>query len=249
MKHQYRLQIIFHEVLEPIARSETYDEPLDEALLAAGAGEVTGGGTGSRTSDIVVNVEDLPEGLKVVRAVLRQAGAPRGTTIVQTEPVGVQYGVYSSRPPAKRATDWSKSRAVSFRPGDIVAVPLPNGLYGFVRVYEEGAVGVFCHTAKVVERMEDIISHEIAFYSGCYFPEEEGQDWIRMGRLTDPCEVAEWPPPVIIRDAIGSGVSIYYRGQMLPATEEEVSELPVVRPGPTPASEIAERIAESCESW
>jgi len=250
MEHEYCLQIIFHEVLDPDERSARFDEPLDEALLSTGLGEVVGGGTGSRTSDTVVMVGDLKEGLKAVRSVLRKAKAPRGTTIVQTEPVGMQYEVYSSRQPPKRATDWSRSRVVSFRPGDIAAVPLENGLYGFVRFYQDAALGVFRYASEAVESMEDVASHEVAFFSGCYFPDEEGQDWIRIGRLTAPSELEEWPPPVIIRDSTGSGeVFMYHRGEMSPATEEEVSRLPVTRPGLTPPSEIAKRIAKSSESW
>lgn len=70
------------------------EDPLEEALLAAALGEVTGGGTGMGISNIDVEVTDLTAGLALVRSVLAQLGVARSTVIRRYEPERVDYPVY-----------------------------------------------------------------------------------------------------------------------------------------------------------
>ena len=62
------------------------EDPLDEALQAAGIGEVTGGGTGMGISNIDIEVTDLTAGLAIIRSVLRGLGVARSTVIVRHKP-------------------------------------------------------------------------------------------------------------------------------------------------------------------
>ena len=50
---------------------DAVEDPLHEALTAAGIGEVTGGGSGMGRSTIDVEVSDLEAGLELVRRVRR----------------------------------------------------------------------------------------------------------------------------------------------------------------------------------
>ncbi len=79
------------EIMEPIlpmARGRKYEEPLDQALVAAKLGVVTGGGTqmgkdgGIAWVEIVMALADLDGALQFTRQQLRKLGAPPGSTLV-----------------------------------------------------------------------------------------------------------------------------------------------------------------------
>lgn len=70
------------------------EDPLHEALEAAGLGEVTGGGTGMGVANIDIEVVDLERGLALVRQVLQQLGVAPSTVIKQYEPTGIRHPVY-----------------------------------------------------------------------------------------------------------------------------------------------------------
>lgn len=69
------------EVATSFQARDDIEDPLDEALRAAGIGEVTGGGGGMGKSNIDVEVTDLPAGLAMVRQVLRDLNVPASTVI------------------------------------------------------------------------------------------------------------------------------------------------------------------------
>lgn len=75
------------ESIQPIARGEKYEDPLDAALKAADLGEVTGGGTllsSDKSIDWVgidVELADLAKGLPVLRRKLIELGVPKGSTL------------------------------------------------------------------------------------------------------------------------------------------------------------------------
>src|SRR5262245_7645791 len=91
------LLVIVHipDPVMPIERGKKYEEPLDAALKAAHAGEVTGGGTqmgelkadGTRDvtfADVDVQVIDVDAGLVLLRQKLKELGAPKGTYLHYT---------------------------------------------------------------------------------------------------------------------------------------------------------------------
>lgn len=71
----------------PETRGELFEEPLAEAIKAAGLGEVTGGGTlQAKTGEIVycgvdVDIIDLDKAPAFICEFLTQAGAPRGSEL------------------------------------------------------------------------------------------------------------------------------------------------------------------------
>jgi hypothetical protein len=70
------------------------EDPLHEALVRAGLGEVTGGGTGADCSMIDVEVSDPVRGLALVREILVRLNVPRDTVINQYQPKKVEHKVY-----------------------------------------------------------------------------------------------------------------------------------------------------------
>ena len=72
----------------PMERGERFEDPLDDALREAEAGEVTGGGTslgGDPFSGVDVEATDLEQALEIIRRVLIERGAPAGTVIEEGE--------------------------------------------------------------------------------------------------------------------------------------------------------------------
>lgn len=91
--------------LQPLDRGDIYEDPLHDALRAAGLGEVTGGGSlfspndGVSSCDIEIAILDpTPENLSAITATLERLGAPRGSRLVVdgsdvTIPFGKSEGI------------------------------------------------------------------------------------------------------------------------------------------------------------
>jgi hypothetical protein len=85
----------------PLDRADRFEDPLMDALEAAGIdGGVVGGGTALTevdgrkvitSCDIELEIADLPRALPIIRHVLIGAGAPLHTTIRQLRPQDVIY--------------------------------------------------------------------------------------------------------------------------------------------------------------
>jgi hypothetical protein len=77
----------FFEHIEPIDRGDRYEDPLNEALEAAGIGRVTGGGSQLTEvgriefADIEIELADLDAALQAAVQALERAGAPQGSEI------------------------------------------------------------------------------------------------------------------------------------------------------------------------
>ncbi len=95
MEYSVFLEIVF--VAEDFVHDgrDEVEDPLQEALEAAGLGCVTGGGGGSGKSIIDVEVADLERGLDLIRSVLRGLSVARSTVINQYEPARAVHPVYS----------------------------------------------------------------------------------------------------------------------------------------------------------
>lgn len=80
------------EVIGPLERGDKYEDPLGEALVAAGVGATTGGGTSLSAPDadgnrhvewvgVDVELTDPERGIEICRRELRRLGAPVGTVL------------------------------------------------------------------------------------------------------------------------------------------------------------------------
>jgi hypothetical protein len=101
-----------------LERDEVEDS-LQEALVAAGIGEVTGAGSGLGVSHLDVEVTGLKEGLALVRKVLRDLEVPPSTTICLNEGGSPRKPARSPRIPPISAPDrtlvsgWTPARRKS----------------------------------------------------------------------------------------------------------------------------------------
>jgi hypothetical protein len=77
----------FYEHIMPIDRGDRYEDPLNDALEAAGIGRVTGGGSQLTEdgriafADIEIELVDLDAALQAAVEALERAGAPQGSEI------------------------------------------------------------------------------------------------------------------------------------------------------------------------
>jgi hypothetical protein len=80
-----------------IESRDEIETPLEEALLASGVGEVTGGGGGSGVYivDVEIATEDqVDKGLAVIRRVLQTLNVPTSTLIKRHKPKEIAIPVY-----------------------------------------------------------------------------------------------------------------------------------------------------------
>lgn len=96
------------EAIQPIARGERYEDPLQDALEAAGLGEISGGGSsfdrehGIEFVGVDIDLASL-DCLDLVKRVLEEAGAPKGSELQferDGEPQAIPFGV------TERVTIW-----------------------------------------------------------------------------------------------------------------------------------------------
>ncbi|MDP2341147.1 MAG: hypothetical protein Q8O67_09325 [Deltaproteobacteria bacterium] len=79
--------------IEPLERGDRFEDPIDDALGALGA--VSGGGTALSESgqpqscDIEVEVHDVAHALPILRRVLSENAAPKGTIVTRLSSDGV----------------------------------------------------------------------------------------------------------------------------------------------------------------
>ena len=94
-KHFFYIRI--PENLKPIDRGDRYEDPLQEALAAAGLGEVTGGGSQLGEGGTIeycgidVVVDDRDRGLELIRETMQRLGATPKTVIEEYLPRYREY--------------------------------------------------------------------------------------------------------------------------------------------------------------
>ena len=88
------LEIILKSADFTFSGRDVIEEPIDEALEKSGIGEVTGGGSGMGYSNIDIEVNDIEEGLRIIRKTLSSLGVATSTVIKQYQPEAREYSVY-----------------------------------------------------------------------------------------------------------------------------------------------------------
>ena len=78
---RYFLEVVLRSDDSAFLERDEVEDSLQEALAAAGIGEVTGAGSGLGVSNLDVEVTDLEHGLALVRKVLRDLEVPPTTMI------------------------------------------------------------------------------------------------------------------------------------------------------------------------
>ena len=89
MDFPHRVLARLYEHIEPIARGDRYEDPLQATLEKMGIGRVTGGGSQLDElgriayADVEIELANLDEALRIVADALEVAGAPEGSELIQ----------------------------------------------------------------------------------------------------------------------------------------------------------------------
>jgi hypothetical protein len=109
--------------------------------------------------------------------------------------------------------------------GDVAAIPLTDGRFGYGRQFRDAALGVLKITSQQVLPLESVMGQTVAFFVS-YCEPIDHPDWIYVGKWKFDDEDTAWGPAQYIRDVISPDVyRIYHRGKMRAATKEETDGL------------------------
>src|SRR5262245_51651565 len=121
--------------------------------------------------------------------------------------------------------DWRiESMAKRIRVGDIVAIPLTAGRFAFGRVLKDASIAVYRYVSDAESSVPPLTT-PYAFVVGVYQDVLCSGSWPLAERVPFENEDDAWPPPHAVHDVISGRFSIYYKGQMRPASPEEAEGL------------------------
>jgi hypothetical protein len=106
------------------------------------------------------------------------------------------------------------------RLGDVLAIPLSEGVYAFCRVLKDASVGVYRFLASSPKNLPSPETGYL-FVVGVYRDVLTSGGWPVVARRPFVDEDAAWPPPHVVQDPLSGRFSIYHRGTFRPATPEE----------------------------
>ena len=107
--------------------------------------------------------------------------------------------------------------------GDVYAIPLPNGKYGFGRTFKDAGIGIYKHIGDTKEDLPE--TEEYQFIVGVYSYILKSGQWPLVDIRSFKNEEESWPPPSCIIDKISGEYSIYYKGEMRDASKSECDGL------------------------
>jgi hypothetical protein len=109
--------------------------------------------------------------------------------------------------------------------GDLAAIPLSNGAFGYGRQYRDAALGILDITSDTILPVEALVSHRVAFFVS-YCEPIDNPEWIYLGKWKFTDEDSAWGPAQFIQDIIDPATyRIYERGKMRAASRTETNGL------------------------
>jgi hypothetical protein len=115
---------------------------------------------------------------------------------------------------------------MSYRIGDIVAIPLPNGEFAYGKLHRDASIGIYDVVSDPLLPPTAVITKPFMFFSGIFDTAIKRGIWLKIGYEPFQDENSEWPPPAYIQDVIDpSKYRIYFKGQMTPAKQSEIHSL------------------------
>ena len=109
--------------------------------------------------------------------------------------------------------------------GDVAAIPLSDGWYGYGRQFRDAALGILQIRSQQLLPLKAVIGQPVAFFVS-YCEPVDHPDWIYVGKWKFHDDEEAWGPPQYIRDVVSPDVyRIYHRGKMRAATKEETHGL------------------------
>jgi hypothetical protein len=87
------------------------------------------------------------------------------------------------------------------RPGDVLAIPLGSGIYGYARVCRGSFLAVLDLTTSGIEKLERLVGLKTKFFIEFYEPYDVSP-WIYLGKWRFDSEEEGWGPPVWYGDGV-----------------------------------------------
>lgn len=116
------------------------------------------------------------------------------------------------------------------RLGEIYAIPLPNGSFGFARFYLQSKVGVFDLIATQIPSSGEIMRHQVVFWVRCHEDPTRTVQWPYVGRVPFKSIDEAWPPAIYIRDLTDPRCcTVYIRNQSWSVLPEDIKDLEPVQ--------------------
>lgn len=117
-----------------------------------------------------------------------------------------------------------KVKRIKPKLGDVLEIPLPNGAFAYGRLYNDAGFGVY---NKITEspKHPPIGLRDFLFNVGIYDDIARNGEWEIVGNDPFGTDECTYPPPTFILDSLSGEYSIYYKGEIVPASESECAGL------------------------
>lgn len=136
-------------------------------------------------------------------------------------------------------------KKITFLPGDVFEIPLPNGKFAYGRVYDDAGVGIYRFSSDTPNN-PPLGLRDFLFHVGMYEDILSEGEWSIVGRDEYREGESRFPPPSYIKDPITNTYSIYHKGEIWPAAESEIRGLEET--AVWDSHHITERIMKTLES-
>jgi hypothetical protein len=88
------------------------------------------------------------------------------------------------------------------KPGDIVAIPLPEGGYAFGKLFKGDNIGIYGFISESILPLDEVTKHGILFFSGVDNKAITSGGWPVIGNQPFQHEAESWPPPTFAQDLV-----------------------------------------------
>lgn len=104
-------------------------------------------------------------------------------------------------------------RRKSLQVGDVMAIPLPDGRFGYCRVFRDVTYGIYDYVSDTWPDVAELIQAPFVFWSTCFSRLIRADGWIFLENVPFPSEKDCWPPPRReFRDDLLYMIRVHFRG-------------------------------------
>jgi hypothetical protein len=129
----------------------------------------------------------------------------------------------------------AKASRQKYTLGSIIAVPLPDGGFAYIKVFKDHTFGVYDIVSKNLLHITDVIRNNFSFYQSSTDVAIKSGEWPVIGAESFANEESAWCPPqatCYVRETnewtMGGIPRVDERGQMRVATLDEVRGLDIM---------------------
>lgn len=119
-----------------------------------------------------------------------------------------------------------KKKRYKCKVGSIIAIPLPDGMFAFAKVFNDLDFGVYSLISEKMEPIDKIVKHEIVFFQSATDSAVISGEWPIVGEEPFPDEESAWGPPKAA-GTLPSSPMLYHKGEMKSARIEELVGLDI----------------------